>query len=213
MTMLEIDQLFGRIEFVGADKTVIVLHGGVMIGHSEYEGHHRVYAWPFPHKKFRDYNRQDPVLLLPEGADRATFLPDPDNVWYGQCLLAFSFIVCGDGNTRYRMKCVLISTLEDYDCQEDDVAAGDWCRKAETRRLYELDPSLPRLYVMPISSILGKLALVRAGDTGTIPHHMRGREGECFPGGKADTVTSPGKGDGSRLYFVNSWAMKWSQNP
>ena len=108
------------------------------------------------------------------------------------------------------MKCVLISTLEEYDCPEYDAAAGDWIRKAETRRLYELDPSLPRLYVMPISSILGKLPLVRAGDTGTIPYHMRGRP-KSFPGGKADTA--PGKGDGSRLYFVNSWAMKWSRNP
>ena len=40
---------------------------------------------------------------------------------------------------------------------------------------------------------------------------MRGRAADCFPGGKAHTA--PGKGDGSRLYFVNSWAMKWSQNP
>ena len=102
-------------------------------------------------------------------------------------------------NTELMMEC------------NDCLFEGDWCRKAETRRLYELDPSLPRLYVMPISSILGKLPLVRAGDTGTIQHSMRGRAEQCFPGGKADT--SPGKGDGSRLYFVNSWAMKWSQHP
>ena len=91
--LLDYDQLFERIECVGADKTVIVLHGGVTIGHSEFEGSQRVYAWSFPHKKFRDFNHQDPVLLLPAGADRATFHPDPDNVWYGQCLLVFSFIV------------------------------------------------------------------------------------------------------------------------
>jgi hypothetical protein len=186
-------------------------HGGVILGHKEYEGSQRVYAWPFPNEKFRDFSRQDPVILLPEGADRATFHPNPDNVWYGKCLLVFSFIVRGDGNARYRMRCVLISTLEDYNCPEDDATAGDWCRKAQTRRLFELDPSKPRLYVMPLTSILSKLALVRAGDTGTIPYHMRGQEARCFPGGKADT--SPGKGDGSRLYFVNSWAMKWSMNP
>ena len=209
-TLLQLDKLFERIECVGNDETRLVLHGGVMIGHKEFEGHQRVYAWPWPHKRFRDYNRQDPVILLPEGADRETFRPDPDNVWYGQCLLVFSFVVRGDGGARYRMKCVLISTLEEYDCPEDDAAAGDWIRKAETRRLYELDPSLPRLYVMPISSILGTLPLVRAGDTGTIPYHMRGRS-NSFPGGKADTA--PGKGDGSRLYFVNSWAMRWSRNP
>ena len=109
------------------------------------------------------------------------------------------------------MKSALISTLEEYICPEDDAVAGDWCQKAETRRLFELDPMLPRLYVMPITSILGRVPLVRAGNTGTIPHHMRGRKEQCFPGGKADSV--PGKGDGSRLYFVNSWAMKWSQKP
>ncbi len=32
LTLLEIDQLFERIEFVGANSTVIVLHGGVTIG-------------------------------------------------------------------------------------------------------------------------------------------------------------------------------------
>jgi hypothetical protein len=56
LTLLEIEQLFERIEFVGADSTVIVLYGGVTIGNSEYEGLQRVYAWPFPHKKFRGYN-------------------------------------------------------------------------------------------------------------------------------------------------------------
>lgn len=133
LSMDQIERLFQQIEKVDKDDAVIILHGGVLIGHREYEGFQRVYAWSFPNKK------------------------------------------------------------------------------AETRRLFELDPMLPRLYVMPITSILGRVPLVRAGNTGTIPHHMRGRKEQCFPGGKADSV--PGKGDGSRLYFVNSWAMKWSQNP
>ena len=211
LRMDQIERLFQQIEIVDKDDAVIILHGGVLIGHKEHEGFQRVYAWSFPNKKFRDYNHQDAVFLRPEGEDRATFHPDPDNVWYGRCVLVFSFIVRSDANVRYRMKCALISTLEEYICPEDDAAAGDWCKKAETRRLFELDPSLPRLYVMPITSILGRVPLVRAGNTGTIPHHMRGRKGECFPGGKADSAA--GKGDGSRLYFVNSWAMKWSQNP
>ncbi len=99
-------------------------------------------------------------------------------------MVVFSFIVRSDDNVRYRMKCVLISTLEEYVCPEDDAAAGNWCRKAETRRLFELDPSLPRLYVMPITSILGKVPLVRAGNTGTIPHHMRDRKEQCFLEGR-----------------------------
>ena len=57
--------------------------------------------------------------------------------------------------------------------------------------------------------LLGKLSVVHAGNTGTIPYSMRGRAAECYPGGKCDS--SEGKGDGSRLYYVNPWTMRWSQ--
>ena len=87
--------------------------------------------------------------------------------------------------------------------------AGNWLFKSESRRLYEMDAQLPRLYVMPMTCLLGKLSVVRAGNTGTIPYSMRGRAAECYPGGKCDS--SEGKGDGSQLYFVNPWTMKWSQ--
>ena len=62
---------------------------------------------------------------------------------------------------------------------------------------------------MPIMSILGRLPVVWAGDTGTIPFKYR----TCFCNGthqynstlaKADT--SPGAEDGCPMYFVNSWA-------
>jgi hypothetical protein len=39
--------------------------------------------------------------------------------------------------------------------------------------VYELDYRKPVLYVIPIQSILGKLAVVPVGDTGTIPYHLR----------------------------------------
>ena len=49
-----------------------------------------------------------------------------------------------------------------------------------SRVLYELDYRKPVLYVIPIQSILGKLAVVPVGDTlaGTIPYHLR----NVFPG-------------------------------
>ena len=87
--------------------------------------------------------------------------------------------------------------------------AGNWLFKSESCRLYELDAQLPRLYVMPMTCLLGKLSVVRAGNTGTIPYSMRGRAAACYPGGKCDS--REGKGDGSRLYYVNPWTMKWSQ--
>ena len=42
-----------------------------------------------------------------------------------------------------------------------------------------MDTNLPRLYVIPMTSILGKLSVVQAGNTGTIPYSMRG--GDIFP--------------------------------
>ena len=42
-----------------------------------------------------------------------------------------------------------------------------------SRVLYELDYRKPVLYVIPIQSILGKVAVVPVGDTGTIPFHLR----------------------------------------
>ena len=66
-------------------------------------------------------------------------------------------------------------------------------------------PGKEILYVVPISSVLGKLPVVRAGDTGTIPHIYRSgtMDGACryIPEiAKADT--SPGAGDGCPMYFV-----------
>ncbi len=59
---LQMDQLFGRIEFVDNDDSVILQHGGVFLGHKEYEGSQQVYAWSFPDQRFREFNHQDPVL-------------------------------------------------------------------------------------------------------------------------------------------------------
>jgi hypothetical protein len=50
LLLQQIDQLFEKIETFDKDDTMIVLHGGVMIGHKEYQGYQRVYACSFPHK-------------------------------------------------------------------------------------------------------------------------------------------------------------------
>jgi hypothetical protein len=72
--------------------------------------------------------------------------------------------------------------------------------------LYALDYKKPVLYVIPIQSILGKLAVVPVGDTGTIPYHLR----NVFPGAPGDR--RPGAGDGCGMWFVNSWALGWSRD-
>ena len=74
--------------------------------------------------------------------------------------------------------------------------------------VYELNHDNPVVYVIPVKSILGKLPLVPVGDTGTIPFKNR-RFGSWFPGGSADR--SEGSGDGSRLWYVNTYALGWSR--
>ncbi len=63
------------------------------------------------------------------------------------------------------------------------------------------------LYVLPITSILGRLALVPVGDTGTIPFTMR-KETKDFPGASCDSKKNAG--DGNRWWYMNSTAMKWA---
>jgi len=65
----------------------------------------------------------------------------------------------------------------------------------------------PVVYVVPITSILGRLPLVPAGDHDTIPAAMRHHKKELFEYGKCDESARPGTG--SKLYYINSWAMCW----
>ena len=191
----------------------VAFFGGIRIGHARFKGHQLVYTVPFPEKLFRGKcNRQDFVFVRPPGNDPEQFHPDPDNVWYGQCLLSFSIIVQGDKpEDRFMCKLVLFSKMEPFN-HEVPRPDEDWMDMIESRILYELDPSLPRLFVLPISSVLGKLPLVRAGHTGTIPYSMRGeaKEKKYYPGAKCDS--KEGAGDGCRIWFVNMYAMKWSEH-
>ena len=82
-----------------------------------------------------------------------------------------------------------------------------------SRVLYELDYKKPVLYVIPIQSILGKLAVVPVGDTGTIPYHLRnvfpGAPGEAATGGRVP-ATDAGCGLSTRGHWdgpviCNEW--------
>ena len=72
--------------------------------------------------------------------------------------------------------------------------------------LYKPGPD-PVVYVVPISHILGRLPLVPAGDTGTIPHSIRDRKAACYEHGLCDRDGEPGSG--SSLFYINLWAMIW----
>ena len=69
--------------------------------------------------------------------------------------------------------------------------------------LYKLDPKKPILYVLPIENIIGKLPVVPAGDTETIPFLLR----KDFEGSGAYTDRQKGPGDGCQMWYVNSRAL------
>ncbi len=79
-----------------------------------------------------------------------------------------------------------------------------WWKEASesgTKQLYQL------VYIVPITSILGRLPLIPAGDHCTIPAALRGSKRELFPLGKCDEDGRPGTG--SRLYYISLWVMCW----
>jgi hypothetical protein len=60
-----------------------------------------------------------------------------------------------------------------------------------TKKLYQPEPR-PVFYVVPITSIFGRLALIPAGDHCTIPAPMRNRKKELFEYGVCDESWRPG---------------------
>ena len=77
-----------------------------------------------------------------------------------------------------------------------------------TKQLYQ--PEKLFVYIVPITSILGMLPPIPAGDHSTIPAVLRGSKMELFPLRKYDEDRLPGTG--SRLYYISSWAMCWPAN-
>ena len=70
----------------------------------------------------------------------------------------------------------------------------------------ECRPKRPVLYIIPGTDILGRLALVPYSEHGTIPYDWRNLA-RYYPQGECDGQNRPGSG--SKLYYINSWAMLW----
>jgi hypothetical protein len=152
--------------------------------------------------------------VRPPGTDAEIFHPDPSNVWYGQCLLAFTFIlrammvtdtnlsafslclqklcVCRNDLTPGQGLCLMWRCIV-FQSRQTKLwsVAGSWLFKSESHRLYELDAQLPRLYVMPMTCLLGKISVVQAGNTVTVTipswYSMPGRAQATYPCEKCDS--------------------------
>ena len=61
--------------------------------------------------------------------------------------------------------------------------------------------------MLPVEDILGKVPVVPVGPTGTIPFSMQGHAQDFV---NAIFDNSEGAGDGSRWWYINSWALGWS---
>ena len=92
----------------------------------------------------------------------------------------------------------------------DTSLLADWIEATNSAMIYESESGPHEvLYVIPVESILGKLPVVPVGDTGSIPHTMRAERARELVGARCDREI--GKGDGTRWWFVNNWAMGWSR--
>jgi hypothetical protein len=91
------------------------------------------------------------------------------------------------------------------------LAFAAWLDQCDSKIIFERRMQSQVLYVVPITSILGRLALVPSPvcDTGTIPFTMH-KESKDFDGASCDTKMGAGDRDGSRWWYINSAAMKWA---
>ena len=103
----------------------------LLLGHTQYQGHQRIYCFPFPKKKMRTTNSQDMVFVRPPGISSGGFQLRTDNVWYCKLLLLFS-IQSRTHNGIKTFDCAYISVLEEYNCARKP----GWCHLATSGLKY-----------------------------------------------------------------------------
>ncbi len=82
-----------------------------------------------------------------------------------------------------------------------------WLYKSDPKMIYELSTHPQVLYVVSITSILGILAFVLVGNNGTILLSMC-HDKPDFSCAICDL--KKGAGNGNRLWYINSTALKWA---
>ncbi len=220
-----------RLKKSNATQGHICLYSTLLIEHTKHQGVMSISSWPFVPQKLQQSNPQDYVFIRPSGISEGAFQLRIDNIWFCKLLLLFSIDtiwptrewrrtnmdmfqcwrntkVAGD-QVIFCIFCILciyyiVHILHMFVILFDRCAA--WLDACQSTIVYERSESAQVLYVIPVSSILGRLPIVPVGNTGTIPYEMR-REAADFPGASSDK-TKDGK-DGCRWWYVNSWALSW----
>ena len=166
----------------------------------------RVYALPFPKRLFLGKcNRQDCVC----STTGIWSLPVP-SLWQGRCLLLFTIVVWSDV-----MASVSIKMRRRPSIQSGAVLCA-WSRGGwQEDEGWDLQAVRARAQTPPLRaphhSQIGQGAHGPCRNTGTISLWvgMRGHEQAYYPGEKCDSAADTV--DGSILWYINTWAMKWSQ--
>ena len=116
-----------------------------------------------------------------------------------------------DNGELMQCNCALVETLWPYGSPKGKSSRKSWWQSTAqigTKLLYLPSEDTDKVvYVVPLCDILGKLPLVPAGATGTIPNSAKDQRDTHFPLGKSDSAGKPGSGSG--LFYINSWAMTW----
>ncbi len=167
-------------------------------------------------KKLQQTNLLDWVFIRPPGISDGAFQLRMDNIWFCKLLLLFKIHTKTDAGMQYR-KCAYVSVLEEYKGLRKRghimhilhilhilicFSTSAWVDQCQSTIVYERREQAQVLYVIPVSSILGRLLLVPVGATGTISFAMRGESAD-FHGAFCDKSAKGGDG------YVNSWALGW----
>lgn len=188
-----------------------------------------MYSYPFAHDKTKPVrksaHRQDLVFVRPPDMQEG-FKLSMKSVWFCKVLLLFTFETRTDSGIK-KHKCAFVSVMWEYEgdqrpgsksiliiwmCNRNisnvSYSNPEWLSTCGSTIIYERRAKAQVFYVLPAEYILGKLPVVPVGSTGTIPYSMR-HSAEDFIA--ADFDSAEGAGDGSRWWYVNTWALSWSR--
>jgi hypothetical protein len=149
----------------------------------------------FTAKRFDGSDHLDLVMIRPPGIDHGTFAVSPTTVWYARVLLLFAASATTD--TGYKsFECALVSTLKKLETYEDP-----------ENGYYVLCN-----YDVHTQNILGKHPVVPVGDTVWCALTLDQFCTTCATPFQAHPATAGQVRGGCRVWFVNSWALRWSSD-
>jgi hypothetical protein len=213
LTAAIFENLLNMLQFMpGTRKSEISLYTAATIGHERFEGHQIVHCQPFKGRR----PQMDYVFFIPPpqfvSGKQSRFRPSIEECWYRRVVLLFCFRILTENDETVECDCAKLDVLSTYVPGNTHIGPrGGWRQVGDggTKLLYQCSPE-PVLYVVPVSSILGRLALVPAWDHGTIPRSVAQHKSRRFLMGRCDGQDRPGTG--SKLFYINTWAMQWASD-